>query len=1824
MHLNSIYLFWGEINDLVIYPPKDIMNQQKRKKSINSKTNIRVIREGNLRLSDRRPARCLSDQQPKTQIHSSLTAQNSLNSHANKTLLSEHHSFHSANEADRLLDLSASSTSSMSVKSCFGSFGTLKVKVPVSSLREVQNLPENLEIPLNSTSTPRSLSPECGLQNQVVEKHSPCKNSFPFPPAFDSIKNGNPPDGLSDKTAAKKPNQSDMFSESVKHKQPEIIKFSEQTSENSLKPDVLISDCAGSDSSEVSRKTAVSDQNPRPVRIHQGSVSTGKMLMQKKIPNNNNNVKITNFSSLDSLAARKALLTKKTQNNPVSVRRTVPAKVITSTNQSDTIPEKKDLCHSCQEKSVLPDAVSAVAAATAAALSTQPLISSQNKLESQLSVLLEKINMLEQEATLKQKELENESKTQKINKLETQLNQVTDERMKHLEELQKQLFGMQTKFLNVAKSFEKMSGIDMVKSFQPETKKPNQVQDEKDAYLNSSLNSSIGQEIKDILSMSSGYQTLSVPLDQQNSITEDKASIKSFRCENMDSKSVNSEKICTTKDSNINNSGKLNTNNVGHHRTVKNIYAPFLVKKPKVQSQKVTFHGKTPASSMISKSKENFHQKSSRVKEASKNIVQKKTNSARNKVGSQQQHIKEFGKKHSKEKQNIDVKNISETRQPFSVPVSSRYSILKDSVGARYSQQPYAIQVEENIPKSTTERILNTSYTIDQIVEKEDANKEHLSEVATKRPESIKEAPLEKYLLQSPDKSLLFTQDKIYSGKQPSLPSAEVLAGQEVLRKAQTSRMVLEANFHMAERDQEKDAVYGLVDNLCEGNPAVHRLQLRRKVDQCIAKVQNDIKIELSQSLHSPPNKRKSQKSTQSLNNQKVPADKLATKKFLVNKDKCQDSGYLAQVFGKAAYQNKRTTVKNPYLHFQNQTRTKSPRPKEIVPVKGVQMRSAKTQTPQEKEEISKTKASSDQRAVYIESKKYFFASVPTTNSSSGNLQHGHLGYMAVALREPRMDSGLKVPVTIRAGESLTMAPEDQPKIVPASNVMVCNIPVCDEEHVTKKRQVLVKQTLPCVVIEAKQETSKPCNNIELGMEPSAEETKKISLHNLVISDEDSEDDVGACSESSKSVAASEEEEQQESLIIFSGSNPEVTGSKTRKPAAELVEKKSQGDILDTLHDQDFAPWIPLVPETDSSRQSSQRNSLQKEALQWIEQEILSQILSHHSCQPPLPSSDFVCEENDAPQNNTPNFENDATVPSGLKASTNSSPFVDKALISQLVEELLVDKVNAMIKEALGENIHHSVLANPASPQNESASTPEKLVPSPQTPELTPNESEDLSASLESDVPLPQTPSASPESVLEDNSPIVEASLPNVQRSLFHAALKQEIDKLKEEENFKVTHTEEAAARLETVVTPQQTPSLTPVPDGSPITPVSSPVFQPELLNENSEQQWPVRTPSPSTYSRDSSEVAGDNRHKDELQLTGSHDIIPPLKEATQDNTSLKDVEIATVKTNHSMENLESASEGSSSVPTTSSESETIFESLSVGQWLLSKSEGQAADFGISEKAYQQILNDASSASTLRDTEDLFQDETTEITYSEGEVVYNSRVPPEKDPILELVSQIRNRNPLTLPTAILLQSNNDRSFGELPMTESELDLARNPSKVSTTDTSLKPEGKSLKSKQSGLAQVVASYSDLEEENLSEKDTFLPQKGTRIIEVGRRMAESSAMESVSSKADLIKWKGIPSRIEVGSISDSDQINFVQKSVRFSEDSHLTSADDAVYLDSSSDLEKLSTRSSHESVPFHGAIFQQEPEQRRQMSVMIPQPDNIVDEEDVEEISFGEEK
>lgn len=40
-----------------------------------------------------------------------------------------------------------------------------------------------------------------------------------------------------------------------------------------------------------------------------------------------------------------------------------------------------------------------------------------------------------------------------------------------------------------------------------------------------------------------------------------------------------------------------------------------------------------------------------------------------------------------------------------------------------------------------------------------------------------------------------------------------------------------------------------------------------------------------------------------------------------------EDENYMTKVYGKASYQNKRTTVKDPYLHYQNVPKPKPDRP---------------------------------------------------------------------------------------------------------------------------------------------------------------------------------------------------------------------------------------------------------------------------------------------------------------------------------------------------------------------------------------------------------------------------------------------------------------------------------------------------------------------------------------------------------------------------------------------------------------------------------------------------------------------------------------------------------------------------------------------------------------------------------------------------------------------------------------------------------------------------------------------------------------------------------
>ncbi|KAL3874046.1 hypothetical protein ACJMK2_037110 [Sinanodonta woodiana] len=103
---------------------------------------------------------------------------------------------------------------------------------------------------------------------------------------------------------------------------------------------------------------------------------------------------------------------------------------------------------------------------------------------------------------------------------------------------------------------------------------------------------------------------------------------------------------------------------------------------------------------------------------------------------------------------------------------------------------------------------------------------------------------------------------------------------------------------------------------------------------------------------------------------------------------------------------------------------------------------------------------------------------------------------------------------------------------------------------------------------------------------------------------------------------------------------------------------------------------------------------------------------------------------------------------------------------------------------------------------------------------------------------------------------------------------------------------------------------------------------------------------------------------------------------------------------------------------TESTQSDTINEIISEGQWFLDKSEGEVAEFQIDEIARQRMMAqttrrkvDASTASTLKDTEDLdLLEESAELDKSDGEFIYRTPVAPEDDPILNLLAKLQHQS----------------------------------------------------------------------------------------------------------------------------------------------------------------------------------------------------------------------
>lgn len=213
----------------------------------------------------------------------------------------------------------------------------------------------------------------------------------------------------------------------------------------------------------------------------------------------------------------------------------------------------------------------------------------------------------------------------------------------------------------------------------------------------------------------------------------------------------------------------------------------------------------------------------------------------------------------------------------------------------------------------------------------------------------------------------------------------------------------------------------------------------------------------------------------------------------------------------------------------------------------------------------------------------------------------------------------------------------------------------------------------------------------------------------------------------------------------------------------------------------------------------------------------------------------------------------------------------------------------------------------------------------------------------------------------------------------------------------------------------------------------------------------------------------------------------------------------------------------SESLSSASGSSNTALESLSDGQWLLSQSEGQAALYTVNDGIYKRILADVSNPSTLKDSNELTRDDTADITYSDGEFVLQQRVPPEKDPLLQLLLKTRKTtlNPPHFHEIITgntddVDAEGQRSPGEWVLSSSEIGQATfetSSDYVAAVSTNVKPENSNKMAKTVLLQQSSSSR----QSHIYSSDKS--KMNSRVIFVGLAPDEDATAVKSESRSEI---------------------------------------------------------------------------------------------------------
>ncbi|XP_058521398.1 protein TALPID3 [Ochotona princeps] len=475
-------------------------------------------------------------------------------------------------------------------------------------------------------------------------------------------------------------------------------------------------------------------------------------------------------------------------------------------------------------------------------------------------------------------------------------------------------------------------------------------------------------------------------------------------------------------------------------------------------------------------------------------------------------------------------------------------------------------------------------------------------------------------------------------------PRSILKDAEKILRGVQNNKKLLEENLEAIIRAKDGAAVYSFLNALSTDREMSEKIRIRKTVDEWIKAISAEIQDELARKDYEQ--KRFDQKTQRNKKVQNTSKDmKINTQVKTVNKpviprrhphrqmeEQCgtlpmrsspapnpqkkerkegilkaatvtRDEDYTLQIYGKPIYQGHRSTLKKgPYLRFNSPSPKSRPqRPKVIERVKGTKVKSIRTQTDFYATKPAKMDAKVQRSLATLPQleQQYVFSPSREMPTFSGALE-GHLIPMAILLGQTQSNSDSVPPagVIVNKPHPVTVVTSIPPSTQRnEAAVKKPNIAVVEMKSERKDPPHLAVQVLPSVDIDS-------IANSSVGLSPPGP------------SPEEQSPPPQAWMQTPELMKVDEEE------VTFPGTNfeevidviqEEEKCDEIPECSEPILEFNRSSKVISTKYNGPPFPPVPssIQPTADIlDKVIERKETLENSLIQWVEQEIMSRMIS--------------------------------------------------------------------------------------------------------------------------------------------------------------------------------------------------------------------------------------------------------------------------------------------------------------------------------------------------------------------------------------------------------------------------------------------------------------------------------------------------------------------------------------------------------------------------------------------------------------------------------------